>query len=101
MTIQGQRVNTSTVVRCVGNVLLLDGKQYAPPYTISAIGDPDRLGAALDSSKAIQIYKEYVKADGLGFDVKKETKLRFSKTVATTQTLKYAAAVGAAGRRND
>lgn len=101
MTIQGQRVNTSTVVRCVGNVLLLDGKQYAPPYTISAIGDPDRLGAAMDSSRAIQIYKEYVKADGLGFDVKKETKLRFGKTVATTQTLKYAAAVGATGRRND
>ena len=90
MTIQGQRVTVSTAVRCVGNVLLLEGKQYAPPYKISAIGDYSRMTTALNSSEAIKIYKEYVKADGLGYSVKKESELYFPAATATTQTLKYA-----------
>lgn len=97
MTIQGQRVNASTSVRCVGNVLLIEGKQFAPPYTISAIGDPDQLMVSLNSSPAIRTYLEYVEADGLGYSAKKVKSLRFAKTSMTTQTLKYASTVGNKG----
>jgi uncharacterized protein YlxW (UPF0749 family) len=69
MTLQGQRVISTSAVRCVGNTLLLHGVVYSPPYVISAIGDPDRLRAALDSAPDIIIYKEYVQAYKLGYTV--------------------------------
>jgi uncharacterized protein YlxW (UPF0749 family) len=76
MTIQGQRVISTTGVKCVGNTVVLHGVPYAPPYTISAIGDPARLHAALASSEPIQIYQQYVNAYRLGYreqDVPKAT----------------------------
>ena len=39
MTIQGQRVISTTAVKCVGNTVVLHGIPYAPPYVISAIGN--------------------------------------------------------------
>jgi uncharacterized protein YlxW (UPF0749 family) len=68
MTIQGQRVISTTGVKCVGNTVVLHGVPYAPPYAITAIGDPELLHEALASSEPIQIYKQYVNAYGLGYD---------------------------------
>jgi uncharacterized protein YlxW (UPF0749 family) len=65
MTIQGQRVISTTGVKCVGNTVVLHGIPYVPPYVVSALGDPDRLQAALADSPAIQIYQQYVAAYGL------------------------------------
>ena len=62
MTIQGQRVISTTAVKCVGNTVVLHGIPYSPPYMISAIGDPARLHAALASSEPIQIYQQYVES---------------------------------------
>jgi uncharacterized protein YlxW (UPF0749 family) len=90
MMIQDQRVLPTTAVRCVGNVLLLQGKQYAPPYTVSAIGPTDAMQSALNTSQAIIIYKQYVDSDGLGWDLKVSQNLKFPKTTAVLQTLKYA-----------
>src|SRR6478735_2468362 len=39
MMIQDQRVISTSAVRCVGNTLILQGRVYAPPYRITAIGD--------------------------------------------------------------
>ncbi|MCI1634878.1 DUF881 domain-containing protein [Bifidobacterium sp.] len=90
MQIQGQRVLPTTAVRCVGNVLLLQGKKYSPPYKISAIGPTDQMTTALDNSKAIQIYKGYVKTIGLGWSVETSDNLQFAKTTAVLQPLHYA-----------
>jgi uncharacterized protein YlxW (UPF0749 family) len=65
MTIQGQRVISTTGVKCVGNTVVLHGVPYAPPYVISAIGDQQRLRAALNDSSAVAIYRQYVDAYGL------------------------------------
>ncbi|HIT75890.1 MAG TPA: DUF881 domain-containing protein [Candidatus Avipropionibacterium avicola] len=67
MTIQGQRVVSTTGIKCVGNVVVLHGVPYAPPYVITAIGDPTQMLAAVDSSRYIEIYKQYVDAYGLGW----------------------------------
>jgi uncharacterized protein YlxW (UPF0749 family) len=72
MTIMGVRVISTSAVRCVGNTLLLDGVLYSPPFTISAIGDPKALQAALDASDAIGAYRQAVAAWGLGYDVRQE-----------------------------
>ncbi|MSS44830.1 DUF881 domain-containing protein [Cutibacterium sp. WCA-380-WT-3A] len=71
MTIQGQRVMSTTAVKCVGNTVVLHGVAYAPPYVIEAIGDPDAMEDALDTSEAVSIYKEYVSAYQLGWSVER------------------------------
>jgi uncharacterized protein YlxW (UPF0749 family) len=68
MTIQGQRVISTTGVKCVGNTVVLHGIPYAPPYVVSALGDPGRLRAALARSPALQIYQQYVAAYGLVYE---------------------------------
>lgn len=69
MQIMDQRVISTSAVRCVGNTLILQGVVYSPPFRITAIGDPRGLRAALDAAPAIDIYKQYVAAYGLGYDV--------------------------------
>ncbi|MFW6599016.1 DUF881 domain-containing protein [Propionibacteriaceae bacterium Y2011] len=68
MTIQGQRVIATTGIKCVGNTVVLHGVPYAPPYVITAIGDPGLLAAALKASPYLQIYQQYVQVYGLGWE---------------------------------
>ena len=44
---QDQRIIATSVPRCVGNTLLLNGRTYSPPYAITAIGDAAAMQAAL------------------------------------------------------
>ncbi|MFP5333858.1 MAG: DUF881 domain-containing protein [Actinomycetes bacterium] len=68
MMLMDQRVISTSAVRCVGNTLRLQGRVYSPPYTVKAIGDTGELLAALDRSPEVSIYREYVRAYGLGYD---------------------------------
>ncbi|MDN5563087.1 uncharacterized protein YlxW (UPF0749 family) [Luteococcus japonicus] len=76
MTIQGQRVTSLTGIKCVGNTVVLRGVPYAPPYVITAIGDPARLEAALATSKEVAVYKEYVDAYRLGWKQERLAQVR-------------------------
>ncbi|WP_369203349.1 DUF881 domain-containing protein [Streptomyces sp. PU-14G] len=67
--VMDQRLISTSAVRCVGNTLILQGRVYSPPYTVSAVGDRDELQQALRSAPAIQNYLEYVDAYGLGWKV--------------------------------
>ena len=68
-----KRVRTSrTGVKCVGNSVVLHGIPYAPPYEMVAIGDQAKLEQALAGSAALQIYRQYVAAYGLGYSVRRE-----------------------------
>ena len=69
MTLQGQRVISTTGIKCVGNTVVLHGVPYAPPYRITAIGDPSALQRALDASDYVTGYKTYVDTFGLGYAV--------------------------------
>jgi len=70
MMIQDQRVISTSAVRCVGNTLILQGRVYAPPYRITAIGDVERMQRGLDGDAAVNIYQQYVDAVGLGWSEK-------------------------------
>ena len=94
MMIQDQRVLFNSAVICVGNVLMLQGKQYSPPYTISAIGPTEDMIDALAGSQAVQVYQEYVSAFGLGWNVETKDTLKFPETPLVMQPLKYATATG-------
>jgi len=69
MTLMDQRVISTSAVRCIGNVLILQGRRYSPPYTIAAIGDPARLKQALQDSQAVQVYVRDAHDLGLGWSV--------------------------------
>lgn len=64
---QDQRIIATTAPRCVGNTLLLNGRTYSPPYTITAIGDPAAMQAALAAAPLVTLYKQYVVGFGLGY----------------------------------
>lgn len=67
MTVQGQRVVSTTAVKCVGNTVVLHGVAYAPPYVIEAIGDPQELANGLKQDRAVQIYRDYAETYQLGY----------------------------------
>ncbi len=69
MSIMDVRVISTSAVRCVGNTLLLHGQAYGPPFTITAIGDPDALRRALDAADGVRLFQEAAAAYGLGYRV--------------------------------
>ena len=75
MTLQGQRVVSTTAVKCVGNTVILHGVPYSPPYVVRAIGDPDTLQRSLEASRYIQAYLDAVEAYQLGWDVRADRRI--------------------------
>jgi uncharacterized protein YlxW (UPF0749 family) len=64
---QDQRIIATSVPRCVGNTLLLNGRTYSPPYRVTAIGDATVMQAALAAAPLVILYKQYVVRFGLGY----------------------------------
>jgi len=91
MTIQGQRVISTTGIKCVGNTVVLHGVPYSPPYRIAAIGDPAALQQSLNRSEYVDAYLTFVDAYGLGYDVESGSTLAFPAYTGST-ALKYATA---------
>jgi len=89
VTIQGQRVVSTTAVRCVGNVLLLHGRTYSPPYVVEAIGDADALERAIDEDASVGVYLDYVEQFDLGWHVEKVADLTLPAYTGA-RTLNYA-----------
>ncbi|WP_448070440.1 DUF881 domain-containing protein [Georgenia yuyongxinii] len=96
MTVQGHRVVSTTQVRCVGNVLHIDGRTYSPPYEIQAIGDPEALRDSLLAAPRIQVYLDYVEAVGLGWSLRAPERLEMP-AYAGSLTLSYAQVLNGAG----
>lgn len=70
ITLQGQRLISTTGIKCVGNTVVLHGVPYSPPYEIVAVGDPVSLQSALDASEYVQTYLEYTRAPvNIGWNV--------------------------------
>ena len=74
---QDQRIIATSVPRCVGNTLLLNGRTYSPPYRITAIGNAAAMQAALAAAPLVALYKQYVLRFGLGYqdDVKPDVRI--------------------------
>jgi uncharacterized protein YlxW (UPF0749 family) len=89
MTVQGRRLISTSAPQCVGNVILVDGVVYSPPYIIAATGNPKKLRDALDSEPGIQLYLEYVDLFGLGYTVTDVPKMLIPPYLGSVN-LKYA-----------
>ena len=58
VTIQGQRLITTTGIKCDGNLVSLHGVPYYPPYEIIGIGMPALMLDSLDGDSYLDIYRE-------------------------------------------
>lgn len=69
ISLQGQRLISTTGIKCVGNTVVLQGVPYSPPYVLEAVGDPAALRSSLDGSQSVQNYRDYVELVSLGLTV--------------------------------
>ncbi len=71
VTLQGQRLISTTGIRCVGNTVVLDGVPYSPPYVIEAVGEQWGMLAAIEDSPEASVYRDYAERYELGLDVER------------------------------
>ncbi|MET0951800.1 MAG: DUF881 domain-containing protein, partial [Aeromicrobium sp.] len=89
ISLQGQRLISTSGIICVGNTVVLDGVPYAPPYVIEAIGDQGAMRAAIDSSFETATYADYVEAYQLGLKIESVAEVKV-KAYANPIALEHA-----------
>ena len=74
VTIQGQRIVSTTGIKCTGSAVQLQGVPYPQPYTIQAVGDTDRLVDSIDADVDVAAFRsDAAQPDiGLGFELATE-----------------------------
>lgn len=75
MQVMDQRIVATSSIQCVGNTLLLQGRVYSPPYTITAIGPVKRMRAALRTDPSVAAYRSWAAVVGLGYEVERRDAL--------------------------
>jgi uncharacterized protein YlxW (UPF0749 family) len=69
VSLQGQRIMSTTGIKCVGNTVVLDGVPYSPPYVIEAIGPRNEMSVAMAKSPDTASYADYAQTYDLGLEV--------------------------------
>lgn len=78
VTIQGQRVISTTGIKCSGSTVQLQGVPYPQPYVIRAVGDQAALLNAVAASTYLELYQDDA-ADptiGIGWDLETDTTVK-------------------------
>jgi uncharacterized protein YlxW (UPF0749 family) len=73
IAINDERIVSTTGINCVGTTILCNTKRMAPPYRVTAIGDAERMQAAVERSDA-----SLATLRGFGFPVKVVRSLRLA-----------------------
>jgi uncharacterized protein YlxW (UPF0749 family) len=94
ITLMGQRIVSTSAVRCVGNTVILHGQVYSPPFVVTAIGDASALRRSLDADPGVSFFRSFVERFGLGYSVRTEREVRLP---AYTGPLELPATVGRTG----
>ncbi|MDR1825269.1 MAG: DUF881 domain-containing protein [Bifidobacteriaceae bacterium] len=92
VAVQGHRVVSTTAIRCVGNVILVGGRVYSPPYTISAIGPAGAMEAALEADPGVQAYLTVAQTLGLGWSLDRQDDISVEANPGGGLKLEYARA---------
>ena len=74
VTVEGQRIVSTTGIKCEGNAVQLQGVPYPQPYVISAVGDQGELLTAIEDDDYLQAYREQAAdpAISVGWDLQLE-----------------------------
>ena len=89
VSLQGQRLMTTTGIKCVGNTVVLEGVPYSPPYVIEAIGDTDGMYRAMADSPETSSYADYAREYDVGLEVEPRSRLTI-KAYANPVSLAHA-----------
>jgi len=58
VVIQGQRVVSTTGIKCEGNSVMLQGVPYPQPYVIEAVGDVSKLTSEIYADDYLEVYRD-------------------------------------------
>jgi len=77
VTVQGQRIISTTGIKCEGNSVTLQGVPFPQPYVISGIGAQEDLLTALELDSYLALYRSDAAdpAIGVGWDLSTQTLL--------------------------
>ena len=75
VTVEGQRIVSTTGIKCEGNAVQLQGVPYPQPYEIQAVGDQGALLTAIEEDPYLQTYREQAAdpAISVGWDLDLES----------------------------
>jgi uncharacterized protein YlxW (UPF0749 family) len=66
VTIQGQRVISTTGIKCSGSTVTLQGVPYPQPYVIRAVGDVNDLLGSIEDSSYLDTYRQQAADPSIG-----------------------------------
>lgn len=75
ISVNGQRVVSTSAIECGGNIITINGEKIGSPFEIKAIGLPENL-ANLDRTGG---YLEKMRSDGVGAELKKSNNITIPK----------------------
>jgi uncharacterized protein YlxW (UPF0749 family) len=75
ISVDDVRLTPTSAIRFAGQAVLVDFQPITSPYTIKAVGDPDRLITSFAASPVASRYKTLAGADGIGFSFSESTRL--------------------------
>ena len=76
VSLQDQRIISTTGIKCVGNTVVLQGVPYSPPYQIAAVGDSSAMYNALLASDDVSTYLQYTEPPyNLGWTLRESAQL--------------------------
>ncbi len=92
VTIQGQRVVTTTGIKCAGSTVELNGLYFPQPYVISAIGNPSQLEAGILSDDYLAIYRAQSEDERVqvGWEFEREERIEAPSYDGLLPSLEYA-----------
>ena len=68
VTVMGQRLISTSAVRCVGNTVILQGRVYSPPFVIAGVGDVRALRQALEEDDSVRFFRAWAKEVGMRYE---------------------------------
>jgi len=80
ISINGQRIVSTTAIVCIGNVISINGEKIANPFEIKAIGDQEKLyGGVTMLGGYVEILQKY----GLVQSIEKQENIEIPKYIGT------------------
>lgn len=76
ISINGERIISTSAIRCVGPVIQVNSQKIAPPFNIKAIGNAQYLESALNLKGGIS---DQLKQNDLKFEIKREKNIVIDK----------------------
>ncbi len=87
VTVMGKRLISSSAVRCVGNTVILQGQVHSPPFIIEAVGDPQRINAALAADDSVTFFRDWANVVGMRYEETYQRSLTLPAYTGPTTTV--------------